>query len=194
MRLSHGSSYKSILALAALATLAVVAGCGRNEPAVSQAAPPKPAAAPAPPADLGPKLELTQKELTLRWVENGQLRMSAKAREGIVNEATRTAALLDFSAELYENGKLTASIKAPKAVADTANRIVTATGGVTLKSLERATVVHAQWVKWFAKEQRVIGNGGVTVDSTMGTMSSAAFEANTALKTLRLKGSAKGLF
>ncbi len=39
-----------------------------------------------------------------------------------------------------------------KAVADTVNRGVTATGGVTLKSVERNTVVKAAWIKWYEKE------------------------------------------
>ena len=140
-----------------------------------------------------PKLTISQQGVNMRWVEQGQLRMSAKAREVQGDEISKTATLLDFSAQLYENGKLTASIKAPKAVVDTVGRVVTATGGVTLKSMERKTVVNASWMKWFSKEHRVVGNGGVNIVSEMGNIDAAAFQADTSLRTLSVKDSAKGL-
>lgn len=143
--------------------------------------------------DLTPKLELSQKGLTLNWIENGQLRMSATATEFKGNEITQQGVLLNFSAKLYQNGKLTAEIKAPKAVADTAKRVVVATGGVTMRSLERATTVKAQWIKWYEKQQKVVGDGGVDITSTMGNLKAAAFVADTGLKTLTVKDSTKGL-
>lgn len=148
---------------------------------------------PKPEEDSGPKLEFSQKGITLKWVENGQLRMSATAKELKGDEVTKTGTLLDFSAKLYENGKLTASMHAPKAFVDTANRVVTATGGVTLESVERETKVKSDWVKWYAKQQKVVGNGGVRIDSAMGTIEAAAFVANTALKSLTVMDSAEGL-
>ena len=140
-----------------------------------------------------PKLTLSQHGVNMRWVDKGQLRMSAKAREVKGDEISRTATFLDFSGQLYENGKLTASIKAPKAIVDTVNRTVLATGGVVLKSMERQTVIKSSWMKWFSKENRVIGNGGVTITSTMGNIDAAAFVADTSLRTLTVKDSAKGL-
>jgi lipopolysaccharide assembly outer membrane protein LptD (OstA) len=141
---------------------------------------------------------LIQKGITLKWVEKGQIRMTAGAKSGRVNELTRTGELVDFSAKLYENGRLTSTMTAPKVVADTVNRTVTATGGVTMKSLDRATVVKADWMKWFAKEQKVIGDGGVKIDSHSGlndyyTLEGAAFTADTALETLTVENSAKGI-
>lgn len=157
---------------------------GGEPPAVAAAPPDKPD---------GPRLELTQEGVTLTWHERGQLRMDARASSLKADEVTRTGTLLDFSARLYENGRLTAEIRAPRAVADTDKRIVTASGGVTLKSVERATTVRAEWVRWYAREQRVVGNAGVKIESAMGTITAAAFEADTALKTLTVRDSAKGL-
>lgn len=119
--------------------------------------------------------------------------MSATAKEGRMNELTKTGLLTDFSAKLYENGKLSSTMTAPKVVADTANRIVTANGGVTMRSVERNTVVDARWVKWYAKQQKVIGGGGVTIKSDAWDLKSSAFVADTGLKTLTLKNSSKGL-
>ncbi len=146
-----------------------------------------------PPPQQGPQLELSQKGVTLRWIEDGNVRMSATAREFQGNEVAKVGTLLDFSAQLYENGKMTASVRAPKAVADTANRVVTATGGVVVKSMERSTVVNASWIKWYAKQQKIVGDGGVKATSTMGTMDGAAFVADTGLKNIRILSSAKGL-
>lgn len=141
----------------------------------------------------GPKLEVTQQGVTLTWHEKGQVRMAAKAKSLEADEVTKTGALIDFSAQLYENGKLTASIAAPKAVADTTKREVTATGGVTLKSYERQTVVKAKWIKWFARQQKVVGDGGVNVKSPQWDLNGAAFVADTNMRTLSIRDSAKGL-
>ncbi len=117
------------------------------------------------------------------------MRMEATADEFRGNEVAQTGELVGFRGKLYENGKLTATMEAPSAIADTANRIVTATGGVKLRSVVRETSLTSQWVKWYAREQRVIGNGGVKIDSTVGIVEAAAFEADTGLKKFTVKGS-----
>jgi len=196
-----------------VAIAAAVAGCGRGgrvaPPKPPEGAPTapqkpkttakaKPAGQPAQAQDTAPDLQAIVKGITLRWIEKGRTSMNAKARRFEGNEVTRKGVLLDFSAQLYENGKLTTTMTAPKVVADTANRTITATGGVTLKSLDRGTVVKSQWIKWFSREDKIVGNGGVKATSNMGTgdryeMEGAAFEADTALKTLTIRDSAKGL-
>jgi len=119
--------------------------------------------------------------------------MTSVAKSVSFNEVAQTGTLLDFSAKLYENDKLTASMKAPKAVADTNNRVVTAMGGVTLKSLERQTTVRASWMKWYANAHKVVGDGGVEITSPNGTITGAAFVADTSMRTLTVKDSAKGI-
>ncbi|MHB9035634.1 MAG: LPS export ABC transporter periplasmic protein LptC [Armatimonadota bacterium] len=179
-----------------------VAGCGRRQSDAPDGQQPNAADKSAvknqptkvePEVESGPTLEFKQQGVTLNWMEKGQVRMSAVATEVKGSEVTRVGELTDFSGKLYENGKLVATVVAPKAVADTVNRIVTATGGVTLKSMERNTTVKAQWMKWYAKDQKVVGDGGVKIESTMGTMQGAAFVADTGMKTITVKDSAKGL-
>lgn len=191
--------------IACAAFILVVAGCGRRGGSTAQRGSGggrsshktiKPsnyhAIKPSIPHE-GPKLQMTQQGVTLSWIENGVVRMSAKAREGQINEVTKVGQLLDFSAKMFEDGKLTTTMSAPKVVADTEKRVVTATGGVTLKSLDRKTTVKAQWMKWYSRQHKVVGDGGVKITSEMGTMQGAAFVADTALKTLRVMNSAKGL-
>jgi lipopolysaccharide assembly outer membrane protein LptD (OstA) len=154
----------------------------------------KPAAKTKQPAEPeSPKLALSQKGITLNWVENGKLKMTATAREFQGNEITKKGVLLDFAGQLYDNGKPATTMTAPRVVADTANRIVIATGGVVMKSLLRKTVVHSQWAKWYEKQQKVVGDGGVTIKSDTWDVKAAAFVADTGLKTLSVRNSAKGL-
>ena len=154
----------------------------------------KPENAAQPDVDDGPTLAVVQKEATVNWSdESGRRRMSARAREISWNEASLKGTALDFSAKLYENGKLTASISAPKAVIDTKDQTVTATGGVSMKSLKRKTSLRSLWVKWFAKKHKVIGNGGVKIESPMWKAEGAAFEADTSLENYRIMKSAEGL-
>lgn len=160
-----------------------------GDPSVSTTAARKPES----PPDPGPMIEIEQDSITLKWIDNGKVRMSATAREGKVDERTKTSVLSGFVAELYEDGKLTSTLAAPKVVADAASRVLTATGGVTVKSVERKTVIKADWIKWYARHQKIIGNGGVTIKSDTWDLRSAAFVADTGLKALTLKNSAKGL-
>lgn len=141
----------------------------------------------------GVKLDITQRGVTLRWSEKNGTQMTASAKSASFNEVTQTGTLLDFSAKLYENGKLTAAMSAPRATADTAKRTIIASGGVTLKSLERQTVVNAAWMKWNAGTHKLVGDGGVRIKSTSGTVDGAAFVADTTLKTLIVRDSGKGL-
>ncbi len=156
----------------------------------------KPAAEPEKPAEAkseGPKLEITQSGVTLSWVEKGGSQMTASAKSADFNEVTQAGNLLDFSAKLYENGKLAASLSAAKATVDTAKRTVIASGGVTLKSVERDTTVKAGWIKWNANTRKIIGNGGVKVISTNGTAEAAAFVADTNMRNYTLLSSGEGL-
>lgn len=191
------------MALVCVALLLV--GCGQADsgrpakpakPAAARQTVTKPAQKPAKhesAPDNMPKLTLSQKGVTLNWVERGVLKMSATAKEFRGNEVTRRGELIGFSAQLYENGKPATTLTAPRVVADTTNRIVTATGGVVMKSLARNTTVKADWAKWYEKKQQIVGNGGVKISSDAWTAEAAAFVADTGLKTISLRDSAKGL-
>jgi LPS export ABC transporter protein LptC len=137
------------------------------------------------------KIQMDSKGVTLNWIEKGKLRMSAKAEEFKGDEITGIGKLINFTAKLYENGILKAEISADKAVADTNKRIVTAEGNIKMKSSIRTTSLKASKIKWFAKDQKVIGLKA-DIESSMGNMQAPAFEADTALKSITLKNSVKG--
>lgn len=141
----------------------------------------------------GLRLEVTQKKVRLCWAAKEGTQMVAIARSSNLNEETQTGTLLDFSAKLYENGKLSASVSAPLATADYKKKVVVASGGVVLKSLVRQTVVNAGWIKWYVDKHKIVGNGGVKIQSAAGSVDGAAFVADTTLKTLKVMDSGRGL-
>ncbi len=47
--------------------------------------------------------------------------------------------------------------------------------------------------KMVCKAEKIIGSGGIKIESALGTMEAAAFVANTELKSLKLLSSSKGL-
>lgn len=136
-----------------------------------------------------PKIGFTQKYIALNWIDNGKVRMKAKSREFKGDEVTKQGVFLDFSAELYENGKLTATLAAPKAVVDGNKRTVVASGGVKMKSLERASSLVAENVTWYAKQKKVVGSGGVKMDSTNGQITAAEIVTDTTLRNITVRGS-----
>ena len=214
MRMRPITDHPALYALAVVAVAVLLiwlGGCASDKPGTPQtdssaasnveAAPPKTVENPPErkpetpsPEDTGPTLGLVQKRASVRWTDpNGHRQMTATAREIGWNEESSKGKALDFSGKLYENGKLTAEIKAPKAIIDTKTQTVTATGGVVMKSLERQTVVHSEWVRWYARKQEIVGNGGVKIDSPDWKAEGAAFRADTSLRNYTILDSAKGL-
>lgn len=207
-----------LVLMTSAAFIFLVGGCGGRDANTSPAAPIKSEAAPAKPGparsapkptpevskpikiekideEPKPKIEISQSGVTLKWMDldKGTVKMVANAREIQAQEETRVGTLMGLSAKLYEAGKVSTTMSAPKVSVDSNNRILTATGGVLLKSLDRKTVVTAQRVRWFANQQKIIGVGKVKVTSELGTMEGAAFVADTALKTVNVKNSTEGL-
>jgi lipopolysaccharide assembly outer membrane protein LptD (OstA) len=115
--------------------------------------------------------------------------MKAKSREFRGDEITKQGVFVDFTAELYENGKLTATMQAPKAVVDGDKRTVVASGGVKMKSMKRKTSLVADKVTWYAKDKKIVGSGGVKVNSTTGDITAAEIETDTMLSKIAVRGS-----
>jgi len=200
----------SLLALGGLLAICV-AGCSSGKsnaqpataPVARKAAPattkpagdPNSRSLPKPgPGSGRPKVTITTQGVTVTWPDpKGNKLMTARAKQLSWDELQQKGSALDFSAKLYENGKLTATMSAPKAEVDTKNQIVLATGGVTLTSTERKATAKAGWMKWYAKKKTVIGNGGVKIKTPMWETQGAAFVADTTLKTFTIKDSAEGL-
>lgn len=207
----NNSRWTFIFVLAAVLVLAP--GCGKKGTVQPSAAPSvkqvsevaqtqsenkkvsgsKPVNEPSLADDARSRLVGVQQTVNLKWYEKGKLRMLATASEGDVSAITKTGVLKQFSGKLYENGKLSSEMTAPKVMADSGKRTITAFGGVHLVSVSRKTVLDAEWIKWDSVSQRVVGMGNVKAKSENYEISGAAFETDTALKRVRVFNSAKGL-
>lgn len=193
---------------ALILTLGILAGCGR--PADKQdtkventTAPVKKAEQPAHKPDKAQpasaaaehikqaetRLKISSRKISLTWAQNGQTKLEATAIELTGDTAAGTAAMKSVSASLYDKGKIVAKMAAPLVMADEKTRIVTATGGVTITStVPESTIktVKAQWIKWYLRQDKLVGNGGIHAQGPVSTIDAAAFVADTRLKTIRI--------
>ena len=200
-------TFRQLLIAGLCAGMALVTGCARQpvEPQSKQAAllldkgpsakdnSKKPTfdSKSKPPAP--PKLDITQQGVTISWTDKAGRDMTATAKSDSFNLRTQVGTLLDFSAKLYDNGALLATVAAPRAYVDTAKRVIVAHGGVDLKFTKPQTDVHSSWIRWTPDKHRIVGNGGVTMTYPNGTANAAAFVGDTEKRTLELRDSGKGL-
>jgi hypothetical protein len=136
-----------------------------------------------------PQFKMTGQKISISWQENGQQKLTAKAIEATGNTISGKAALKKVNADLYENGKLVATLVAPLVEADEKTRVVTATGGVTITSkVPESTIrtVEADWIKWYSKDGKLVGNGGVKARGPVTSMDASAFVADTRLRNIRI--------
>lgn len=198
---------RQLLVAGLCASMGIVTGCARQpvEPQTKQAAllidkgpsgkdnAKKPAFDDKSKPPAPPKLDVTQRGVTLSWTDKAGRDMTATAKSDSFNLRTQVGTLLDFSAKLYENGALFGSMSAPHAYIDRAKRVIVAFGGVDLKFTKPQTEVHSSWIKWSPDKHRIVGNGGVTMTYPNGTANAAAFVGDTEKRTLELRDSGKGL-
>jgi len=196
------------LVLVGLAAAVLSAGCGtaaERRPGKTGApvsrtkpAPPgeqTPSKQPSPATGEGPtppKLKVVGRKVTLTWQEAGQPKLSASAQELTGNTLSGKAALRQVNADLYQKGKIVAKLTAPLVEADEKTRIVTATGGVTIVSTvpeSNIRTVKADWIKWYSREDKIIGDGGISARGPVVSIDAAAFTADTRLRTIALTAS-----
>lgn len=181
------------VALAAVLMVALISGCGARKPsqpasqAGKQGSPGKASEKPATPVALPErdKVGVTTKNVTLTWEEAGKLKMQATAREIIGNQLTGKGEMHDAKVLWYDKGQLTTVMQAPRIDAENATKVLLASGGVTVKSIPRNTVVKARQLKFYANDHKIIGSGGVKVTSDMGTVNATGLVADTELKTIK---------
>jgi LPS export ABC transporter protein LptC len=167
---------------------AVIAGCGRP---ASGRSPSSTAQAATKPARKSLKGSSNLRVVThgvkeLSWQSGGQYIMRAKAKTLVADEETGKARLQDAHAILFKDGKQAATLSSDLIEADVNASKLTATGGITARSLVRDVQFRAQSLTWMNKKNRITGDGGVTVTSSAGNLSADGLEGDTALKQITL--------
>jgi hypothetical protein len=136
-----------------------------------------------------PKVAAKLQGIRLDWQEAGKPKMIAKAARASGSTAPGTASLAQVTADLYSGGRPVARLTAPIVDADERTRTVTASGGVTVKSLDMNSaiqVLKAARVTWLARKDRLVGEGGVTAVGPRASLRASAFAADTRMRTVRL--------
>lgn len=135
------------------------------------------------------ELKVVSQKIDLTWQEAGKSRMKATASEMTGNTISGIATLKKVNADLYDKGQLSAKLAAPVVEADEKTRIVTASGGVTIVSAAPNTSIRtlrADNVKWYSKDDKLIGEGGIVANGPMGYMKAAVFVADTRLSKVHI--------
>ena len=122
----------------------------------------------------------------LSWQSGGQYVMRAKARELVADEVTGKASLKDGHAIMFKQGKEAALMSAKLIEADRRAMTLSATGGITVRSLMRNTQVRAQSVSWWRKDNRLSAAGGVSVTSSAGSISADRMDGDIDMKRITL--------
>lgn len=136
-----------------------------------------------------PELKVVGQKVSLNWQEGGKPKLSAIASELTGDTLAGKAALKHVSAEMYQDGKLVAKLVAPNVIADEKTRVIVATGGVTLTStVPESTIrtVKCDWIKWYSRDDKIVGNGGVTATGPLASIKAAAFTADTRMRTVKI--------
>ncbi len=155
------------------------------------AAPPK-KSADSPVGMRGQEVEITQPDPKhpghLEW----HLWAKSLAGQSVGNEIQ--GQLVTVTARLYQKGVPAATLLAPLAKGDV--KKITATGGVTIKSLQQpGTILRADNMVWLVTLDKIIATGHVYYhDGKSGlVMRAPQMVANTALKTINSAGAGEGI-
>jgi LPS export ABC transporter protein LptC len=136
-----------------------------------------------------PELEVKGRLVTISWDEKGKISMQATATEMTGNTVSGTATIKKVKARLFSNGRQTGTLVAPLVQADEGSRVLTASGGVALTSSDPKSsirTVKCQWIKWYSRENRIVGGGGVKAHGPVASIDAAAFIADTQLRNVRI--------
>ncbi|MDO8587491.1 MAG: hypothetical protein Q7T82_10680 [Armatimonadota bacterium] len=167
--------------------MAALAGCGK--PGRVRNAVRKPAVTP-PRAGRGlqsPRLRVvTHGVRELSWQSGGRYIMRARAKTFVADEETGKARLKGAKAILYKNGREAASLSADTIDADAKAGTLRATGGIVVQSLLGNVRARAESLVWKNRENRLLGEGGISVASDAGALSADRLEGDTTLKEVKL--------
>ena len=158
--------------------LAGCAGKGKSPAAVTKKQPPKP-------EKTALKAEFRKAEIT--WADaKGRPVLEARFKEAAASADSDSARveLRGVQAGLFQKGKPASSLSADRVVADSRNKEVTATGGVTITSRDGSSA-QCERAVWKSSENKLLGSGGVKLTKGNVTITADRFETDTGLSHVR---------
>lgn len=134
-------------------------------------------------------LNANLKKAEIVWVdEHGKPIWRASFKEGkaVQSGSNAVGELVDVKAGLYHDGKLSATMNAPKLTADSKNMVVSAFSGVMIISAEGNGSITADKLTWKSKENKIYGYGNVHMKKGHISASASEVIADTALNKASL--------
>jgi hypothetical protein len=134
-------------------------------------------------------ISVTGKTIRLTWQEEGKPSFDAHAKELVGDTLVGTASLKNVNADMYDKGQLVGKMTAPVVSADEKSRVVVATGGVTITLTSKVSSIRtlkAQRVKWYTRQDRIVGDGGVVAKGPTVSMKAEVFVSDSRLQKVRI--------
>lgn len=140
-----------------------------------------------------PEVKLETSDVKLEWAgKDGKVMTSyAKGFEG--NQKDSILVLHDFTATLYEKGKKSCTLEAPKAILDVNKQEIKVINGVRLTSLISKSTLVANKILWKSKKNKVYAEDAV-LTTTYGSITGKFFILDTKLETFEVSDKSKNIF
>ena len=189
-RMTTGFTYAAIIGAA---TLCLLAGCSNRKTATATGSP-TPPTKPTPTPTLPPQFQGAAQRINITLFDAKGRKIAEVSGDsaGLTPVGkSQEVSVTRGKATLFKDGKPAATVSADRLTADNLSRILKATGGVVVRSLEQegTPTARADTVTWEHDRDRIHGTGGVKVTADTGwEIPAASFTGDTELKTLDVVG------
>jgi len=125
----------------------------------------------------------------------GRRVMEARFKEAVASQSGKIAVveLRDAKADLYKDGRIAATLSAPRIVADGRRKEVRASGGVKIISAAEGASAVCDEVTWKSHLNKLFGAGSVRMTRNNVSVTADGFQADTALKKARFTNAKLGI-
>ena len=132
-----------------------------------------------------PQIKLDTNDVKLEWSDTKGKLMTCIAKQFSGDQISNMLSLSDFTATLYESGKLSAKVQAKKAVLDVTKKEIKITTGVKVVSLVNNTSLIANKLLWKSKENTIYAQEG-ELNSPYGKITGKYFTLDTKLEIFQV--------
>jgi len=138
-------------------------------------------------------VEIQGAKINVQWRDSAgrpMLMVTAESMQG--EEAGQKVVLQKAVCRLYRDGKLSATMTAPKIEADGEKRTLTASGGVLVKASDGEGCARSNSARWEADRRTIRGKGNVVVSWRGAELTGDEFTADTELGRIKIISKSNG--